>query len=168
MTARVVTFRPAEMQDIPALDDLLTRSYSRLLRADYPPSVMVTVMPLLARAQPALIRSGRYHGAFAAGRLAGCGGWTFAPPGGGPARPGEAHLRHVAVDPDMVRQGVGGGLLRFLLDDMSGQGVGRVHAAATRTAVPFYRAGGFAAGAEVVATLRPGIEMPLVPMVLDL
>lgn len=168
MTAETLTIRQASMEDVPGIDDLLSLSYARLLRADYPPSVMVTVMPILSRAQPALIRSARYYLVTSGDQILGCGGWSAAPPGGGTPRDDEGHLRHIAVAPDMARRGVGGRLLRHILSEMVGQGVRRAHSAATRTAVPFYKAFGFSAGAEVMASLRPGIEFPLVPMLREL
>ena len=60
-----------------AVERLLLRSYPRLLAADYPPSVMVTAVPLLARAQPGLLASGRYFVAEGAnGRVLAAGGWS--------------------------------------------------------------------------------------------
>ena len=49
--------RPA---DLAAVDALLARSYPRLLAADYPPSVLVTALPLISRARPELLAVGTY------------------------------------------------------------------------------------------------------------
>ena len=52
----MIRVRPAERSDMAAVDALLARSYPRLLKPDYPPSVLVTALPLISRAQPALRR----------------------------------------------------------------------------------------------------------------
>ncbi|MEP6064701.1 MAG: hypothetical protein ABJ246_02600 [Paracoccaceae bacterium] len=73
MTFRI---RLAVMSDIGAIDQMLLRSYPRLLKADYPPSVLVTALPLMTKAQPKLIMSCTY---FVAeddqGLLLGAWGW---------------------------------------------------------------------------------------------
>jgi hypothetical protein len=51
--------RVAGPVDIAAVDALLARAYPRLLKADYAPSVLVTALPRIARAQPGLVAAGR-------------------------------------------------------------------------------------------------------------
>lgn len=43
--------RPATLDDLAAVDRLLADSYPRLLAADYAPSVLVTALPIISRAQ---------------------------------------------------------------------------------------------------------------------
>ena len=86
----MIAVRPSTRADIGAIDALLGRSYPQLLKADYPPSALVTVLPLMTRAQPGLVASGRYWVAEQDGRLLGAGGWSEALPGGGRSSP---HLR---------------------------------------------------------------------------
>ena len=77
--ALTITIRRATPGDLAAVDRLLARSYSRLLAADYPPSVMVLAVPLIARARPELLASGRYFLAVdATDRVMGAGGWSRA------------------------------------------------------------------------------------------
>ncbi|PZR00049.1 MAG: GNAT family N-acetyltransferase [Cereibacter sphaeroides] len=170
MRANVLTYRLATRDDLAAVDALLARSYPQLLAWDYPPSVMVTAVPLLARAQPGLLGSGTYWLAFDADdRLAGVGGWTRGGPGpmiGGGSRTG--HVRHVATGVDHLRRGVGSGLLLRVLDQAREAGMERMECLSTRTAVPFYAALGFRALGEVEVPLRPGIAFPAVAMVRDL
>jgi GNAT superfamily N-acetyltransferase len=150
--------RRAVPGDLGAVERLLQRSYPKLLAADYPPSVMVTAVPLLARAHPGLLASGRYFVAEGAGgRILAAGGW-----GGG--RGGVGEVRHVATDPEVTRRGVGRALMGAVLKDAAAAGVTRLECLATRTAVPFYRALGFEDAGPVVITLRPGIEFPAVRM----
>lgn len=77
-----LTIRTARFSDLSAVDLLLARSHPRLLAADYPPSVMVTALPIISRARPELLASGRYYLAFGGtGQLLGAGGWSAAAPG---------------------------------------------------------------------------------------
>ena len=54
-----LTLRHATPSDLAAVDALLARSYPRLLAADYSASVLVTAVPIIARARPELLASGR-------------------------------------------------------------------------------------------------------------
>ena len=92
-----VTLRPATPADLPAVDALLARSYPQLLKDDYPPSVLVGVLPAISRAKPSLLASGTYWLAEAEGAVLACGGWTAAAPTGG-GTPGTGHVRHVATE----------------------------------------------------------------------
>jgi len=160
-----ITLRRARPSDLDAVERLLKRSYPRLLRPDYPPSVMVTAVPIIARARPELLASGRYFLAEAEdGTLLGAGGWSAAPPGGEGGMEGVGHVRHVAVDPDALRQGVGRAVMGEVISDTLRHGVKWLDCLSTRTAVPFYEALGFRVlhGAEV--GLRPGIVFPAVRM----
>ncbi|MBS0565750.1 MAG: GNAT family N-acetyltransferase [Proteobacteria bacterium] len=150
--------RRAVPGDLGAVERLLQRSYPKLLAADYPPSLMVMAVPLLARAQPGLLASGRYFVAEGAGgRMLAAGGWS-----GG--RDGQGEVRHVATDPDATRRGIGRALMEAVLGDARAAGVSRMLCLATRTAVPFYRALGFEEVGPVLIGLRPGIEFPAVRM----
>ncbi|MFN3938558.1 MAG: GNAT family N-acetyltransferase, partial [Gemmobacter sp.] len=74
-TLTIRTASPADLADVEAL---LARVYPRSLSAHYPPSVMVTAVPLIARARPGLLASGRYYVAVTeAGALVGAGGWSL-------------------------------------------------------------------------------------------
>ena len=86
------TIRPTTIADLPTVDALLARAYPRLLKPDYPPSVMVTVLPLISRAQPDLLRSGTYYLAESHEHgVVGAGGWTR-----DQTRSELGHIRHVA------------------------------------------------------------------------
>lgn len=159
-----LTLRAARQSDIGALDRLFQRSYSRLLAADYPPSVLVTAVPMIARAQPDLVASGQFHVVEGeGGGLLGAGGWSRRAPGGGPARDGLGHIRHVATDPDATRRGVGRRLLTHILDEAKAAGIGLMHCQSTRTAQRFYAAMGFEAQGEIILPLR-GLDFPAVFM----
>lgn len=147
------------------MDRLLARSYPRLLKGDYAPSVMVTALPLISRAKPELLASGRYFLAETdAGDVIGAGGWSMAAPGAGAMAPQTAHVRHVAVDPERVRQGVGSAVMSEVIVDALRHGIRWLDCLSTRTAIPFYDALGFRVLHEVDVPLAPGIVFPAVRM----
>lgn len=170
MTTREITYviRPGEADDVPGVDALLERCYPALLKADYPPSVMVTAVPLISRAQPALITCGTYYVADAGpDGIIGAGGWTIRDPGG-VTDPSRASIRHFATDPTLLRKGIAHQLMRRCIEDSTAAGLQGMTCYSTRTAVPFYRAEGFAPRAEVELELRAGIRFPAIRMERDL
>ncbi len=160
-----LTIRPGTAADIAPLDALLSRSYPRLLAADYPPSILVTAIPRISRAQPRLVTSGTYFVALRGDEVIGGGGWTRALPGdGGVGESGVGHIRHFATDVDAVRSGVGRALMGRVLQSAGDAGIARLECFSTRTAVPFYRACGFETLQDVDIDLAPGITFPAVHM----
>lgn len=161
-----IAIRTASLDDLSALDHLFARSYMRLLAPDYEPSVLMTAVPVMARAQPDLLRSGLFFVAHTQeGAIMGAGGWSLNAPGGKPGQRGVGHIRHVATDPDHVRQGVGSALLSYILLHAKASGMMQMHCQSTRTAVPFYEAMGFDLHGEINLPLRGGLEFPAVLMV---
>jgi N-acetylglutamate synthase-like GNAT family acetyltransferase len=77
-------------------------------------------------------------------------------------------VRHVATDPDVVRQGIGRRLMQHVMEDAARAGVRRMECLSTRTAVPFYTALGFRAVGPTDVPLQPGIVFPAVRMIADL
>ena len=150
---------------------LLARSYPHLLAADYPPSVMVTALPIIARARPELLASGRYYLAFDAnGQLLGAGGWSAAAPGPSdqPERQARGadvgHVRHLVTDPDAVRRGVARAIMEAVFNAAILANVTRMECLSTRTAVAFYQAIGFQVIRPVEVPLRAGIIFPAIQM----
>ena len=161
--------RTATHDDIAAVDALLARSYPRLLKPDYPASVLVTAIPAIARAQPDLVTCGTYYVVEREGEILGAGGWSARIPGGGGAEPGRANVRHVVTDHGHVRQGIGRALMFHVFATARAAGHGWMHCTATRTAVPFYQACGFTALGPVTIPVGPArIGFPAVEMRRDL
>jgi len=157
--------RASTADDVPAVDDLLRSSYSHLLKADYPPSVLVTAVPLIARAQPSLVGCGTYYVADAGeDGIIGAGGWTLYDPAEGRSDADTGNIRHFATLPHLLRKGIGHQLMRRCIADATAAGLVAMRCHATRTAVPFYAAEGFEAQGEVEIALRPGIDFPVVRM----
>lgn len=164
----MITVRTASRADLSENDALLARSYPRLLKADYPPSVLVTAIPRISRAQPSLVMSGTYYVALADDRIVGAGGWTMARPDGRRAEPGLANVRHVVTDDRMVRRGIGRALMTHVIETARGAGMTSMHCLSTRTAVLFYTAMGFAVIGETTVPLGPGVDFPAIAMQRDL
>ena len=165
----VLTLRRTSLADLAAVDALLARSYPRLLAADYPPSTMVLAVPLISRARPELLVSGTYFLAEdPQGRVLAAGGWSRGAPREDAAGEGIGHVRHVATDPDAVRQGVGRALMTMVIGDAQAAGLAWLECLSTRTAVPFYTALGFQPLHQTDIPLAPGIVFPAVRMMADL
>ena len=159
--ADTITIRTAAPHDLSAVDALLARSYPRLLARDYPPSAMVTAVPIIARARPRLLASGTYYIAESeTGAALGAGGWTA-----NRGRPGRADIRHLVTDPDHLRRGIGAAVMRTILVEAGAAGIETFDCMATVTAVPFYRAMGFVTVAPATVTLAAGVEFAVVRMV---
>lgn len=167
--AQTITLRRAAPSDLAGIDRLLNRSYPRLLAADYPPSTLVLAVPRFARAQPDLLQSGRYFVAEdAQGRILAAGGWSRRGPSGGQAAEATGHVRHVATDPDVVRQGLGRMIMVRVMLEAREAGVRWLDCLSTRTAVPFYQVLGFRIMHPKELALGPGIGFPVVRMLADL
>lgn len=154
------TIRPSQKSDLAAVDALLARVYPKLLKADYAPSVLVTALPIISVAQPALLVCGTYYVAETdAGTIIGAGGWT---PDAKQA--GFGHIRHVVTDDRQVRKGIGAGLMAHCFDRARAAGINRLECWSTLTAVPFYAAMGFDEIGPMDVQLQPGISFPAVRM----
>lgn len=155
-----IAVRIARPGDLAAVDAVLARAYPRLLKPDYPPSVLVTALPLISRAQPSLLASGTYFVAEEdGGQVVGAGGWTK-----DRSSAELGHIRHVVTDDRVTRQGVARAVMERVFDTARSKGIAHLLCFATRTAVPFYEAMGFATIGPMEMTLRPGIVFPAIRM----
>ena len=164
--SQTLTIRPTTRGDLAEIDALFARSYPALLAKAYPPSVLVTAIPLIAKANPALLRSGTYfavcHPTYG---ILGAGGWTNSAPGTGRAgAQATGHIRHVVTDHRQVRQGIGRALMDHIFESAADHRVTRLECFSTLMAEPFYRACGFESEGPMMIELRPGIEFPAVRM----
>ncbi len=163
-----MTVRTARKADLMHIDALFARSYPALLKDAYPPSLLVTVIPLIAKAQPALVATGTFYVVEEGNRIRGAGGWTSAPPPGRRAARGLAHVRHVVTDHREVRRGIGQALMAHIFDTARQAGQVRMECLSTLMAVPFYAACGFEEIGPLTIAFRPGIDFPTVLMARDL
>ncbi|MEM6373342.1 MAG: GNAT family N-acetyltransferase [Pseudomonadota bacterium] len=151
--------RPTTRHDLAAVDALLARTYPKLLKADYPPSVLVTALPIISRAQPHLLTCGTYYVVEDDGVILGAGGWTR-----DRSDPERGHIRHVVTDDRALRRGVARRLMAHCFDRARSAGITQMECWATRTAVPFYEAVGFCQDGLIDVPLGAGITFPSVRM----
>jgi GNAT superfamily N-acetyltransferase len=160
----VITVRAATREDMSAIDRVLAESYCRLLKTDYRPSTIVMAVPIIARANPVLVRSGTYYVAEAGSHgIVGAGGWM-------PSQrvPGAAEIRHFVTDHRHLRRGIARRLMQEVVRQASFAGIRRLDCLATRNGAAFYKAQGFSSRSEVTMMLGPAVEFPVVPMRKDL
>lgn len=160
MTEIDFTIRTATSADLAAVDAVFARAYPVLLKPDYPPSVLVTALPIISRAQPKLLASGTFYLAEIEGRIIGAGGWTQGAPGGAKEGARVAHVRHLVTDTGYTRRGVGRALMFHIFKTAAAAGMTQMKCQSTRTAVPFYTSVGFEPLGEIDVPLRPGIVFP--------
>ncbi|MEM9438665.1 MAG: GNAT family N-acetyltransferase [Pseudomonadota bacterium] len=154
-----LVIRPATPADTGAVDALLQRSYPRLLKADYPPSVLVGAIPALTRAQPALMACGTYFLAILDGAVVGAGGWTR-----DRKERRRGHIRHVVTDDRQLRRGIGRAIMERSFATARADAIRKMECWATLTAVPFYEAVGFEKVGPMVVQLQGAIDFPAMRM----
>jgi GNAT superfamily N-acetyltransferase len=159
-----LTLRRTLPSDLGALDLLYARSYPALLKADYPPSVLVLALPLISRAQPRLLASGSFYLAESGGEVLAAGGWSWGGPQGGASPVHMAHVRHLVTDHRHTRRGIGRALMEHVFREARKAGARLLDCQSTLTAVPFYASLGFREIGPILITLRPGIEFPAMRM----
>lgn len=161
----MVAIRSATPADSGALSILLETSYSHLLSGSYDNQTLEFALPYMVRANQALLTCGTYYVAEAEpGIIVGCGGWTLEEPGSGARVKGEAHIRHFAVHPDWVKQGIGRALLRRCIFEVEPAGIHVLHCLSTLNAEPFYRASGFRSVGVIDVRMGPTFAFPAVQM----
>ena len=159
-----VFLRPAALTDEAAVTALLRASYSTLLRPDYAPDVLEAALPLISRANPALLACPTWFVVESGGRLVGCGGVTVERPGDGVVEPGVGHVRHVATHPDATRRGVGRMLMAAIDTHARALGLTRLDCFSTLSAEAFYRRAGFETLRPFPVTLPGGVAFPSLHM----
>ncbi len=170
MTAPALAHRLATADDVPAIRALMALSIDRLQRDFLPPELVAAshaVMGLDAQ----LIADRTYVVVEAAGRLAGCGGWSrratlfggdhaavrddaLLDPGRDPAR-----IRAMYTHPDHARRGIGRLVLGWAETAAAAEGFARAELAATLAGVPLYATCGWTAIAPFTAGGVPMVRM---------
>ncbi len=124
-----------------------------------------------------LVRDGTYFIVEDAGRIAGCGGWSFRATlyggdtsivGREPARLIPAHdaakVRAMYTDPDFARRGVGRMILALCEDAARRAGFRRVELMGTAAGVTLYRSCGYLPLGDAEEAAVAGIGVPLLRM----
>ncbi len=138
------TIRVAVPADEASITALLEVSYAALMPQSYGAEVLTAALPLMGRANPALLTSGTYYLATIDDRqVVGCGGWTLQRPGTGETEPHLAHIRHFGTHPDWLGQGIGRAIYDRCERDAMAAGARRFECYASLNAEGFYAALGF-------------------------
>ena len=166
--AQTPVLRVAGPGDADLVTNLLTQSYTELLRSAYPPSVLDLALPVVTTANPALLSSGTYYIASIDSVPMGCGGWTSARPGTGDSIEGLAHIRHFATIPDAIGKGIGRALFERCRQEAHLLGFQRLEILATLNAEGFYTALGCRGIHQTTVTLSCGVAFPSIVMLRDL
>lgn len=168
MTVTGIAYRWATPADAAAVSALLARSYPVLMRDAYAPDVLAAAVPLMTRANPVLLASGRYLLAETAdGTLVGSGGWSEEEPGTKRREPGLSHIRHVAVDPAATGAGIGRTIIARCAGAAASAGITRFECLSSLNAEAFYAALGFRRVRAVDAVLAGTVRLPSILMIAD-
>lgn len=155
--------RPTTIADLSAVDTLLARSYPKLLKADYAPSVLVLALPIIAKAQPKLLGCGTYYVVEENAAILGAGGWTR------DTRDGTlGHIRHVATDDRHLRRGIARTIISHCFDRARLAGVQQMECWSTLSAEKFYQSLGFETMGPLDVPLEGGISFPSLRMRMSL
>jgi N-acetylglutamate synthase-like GNAT family acetyltransferase len=157
--------RIATLEDCDAVASVLRPSYAQLMAGAYPPDLLARTLPAITRANPDLLRSGRYYLVETeTGEPAGCGGWSPHPPGRPDEEPERAHIRHFATHPAWTRRGVGRLIFERCAADARAEGFGLFEAWSSLNGESFYASLGFRR-LELIQTPMPGgVMFPAIRM----
>lgn len=135
--------RAARQADADGVGRLLSRSYPALMAEAYAPGILDVALPLMTRAHPGLLASGRFGLIEGPDGPIGCGGWSREALGSGEITPGLGHIRHFAVDPIHLGAGHGRSLYAWCARGARTEGIARFLCYASLNAEGFYAALGF-------------------------
>ncbi|HTK34921.1 MAG TPA: GNAT family N-acetyltransferase [Caulobacteraceae bacterium] len=168
------TCRPATLDDIPELEDLIDQAIGVLLREFLTPDQLAASRAVMGL-DSQLIADGTYVAAEAEGRIVGCGGWSrrATPYGGDHSAGRDAALLDPSIDPARIRamytrpgwerRGVGRLILAQCEAGAAAAGFIRTELTATLGGEPLYRACGYAE-IERFSDATGGAPVPLVRM----
>ena len=161
--------RTASLEDAEAVSALLQASYPSLMALGYEPVLFARALPLLTKANPALLSSGTWYVvelSGADGTLVGCGGWARQRPDvpNEPVDPVLGHIRHFATHPNWTRRGIGRALFDRCVADARAAGVCTFECYSSIGAERFYRALGFSTVEPMTLALAENLTIPGVRM----
>jgi len=172
----MVRIRPACVEDLPVLRELIPISARELSRGHYSPEQIESAIRYVFGPDSRLIADGTYFAAEEDGRVIGCGGWSRRRTlfGGDQMKSGEdrlldpatdaARIRAFFVHPAWARRGIGSRILRACMEGARAAGFRRLELAATLPGEPLYRAFGFETRERIEAPLPDGVALTVLRM----
>jgi len=135
------------------------------MKPSYDVALLHQALPAMVRANPKLLASGTYYVArHQSGPVIGCGGWSVERPGTFHIDPGVGHIRHFAVSPSWIGQGIGRRIYQACEKQARSNGVITFDVFASLNALCFYKLVGFNKIEEINVAMGPGINLPSVWM----
>src|SRR6266851_7625115 len=171
-----IIVRKATPADIPQIEALIARSARGLSAEDYRPSQIEGALRGAFGVDTQLLADQTYFIAEEAGRIVGCGGWSFRSTlFGSDARTGRdssildprtqaAKIRAFFVDPADARRGIGTLLLEHCENAARARGFSRVELMATLPGVKLYAARGYVGAPMVHFDVGLGESIEFIPM----
>ena len=168
-----VTLRLAELNDVPALRNLIRESVSALSEGFYTPAQISSALEHLFGVDTQLITDGTYYIAEVDGQLAGSGGWSKRKTlyGGDQTKTAEpdrlldpatepARIRAFYVHPQQSRRGVASRILDACESAARDAGFKRIELAATLPGEPLYLAKGYMKVQAIELDIAGGDPLP--------
>ena len=172
----VFSHRLAQIDDLPALNALMTRSIEHLQHGFLSPE-QVRASHQVMGLDTQLVKDKTYFLIECDGHLVGCGGWSWRAtlfggdnsivarePAPLDSATDAAKIRAMYVDPDYARRGIGTMIMGLCENAVRDAGFAKVEMMATLAGVPLYRVCGYTDIEAVEATTREGIVVPLIRM----
>ncbi|MDR3698243.1 MAG: GNAT family N-acetyltransferase [Candidatus Sulfopaludibacter sp.] len=171
----MVSLRTATLDDIPALEALITESVM-VLQPEYTREQRVAALGSVFGVDRRMIADGTYFAATVDTAIVGCGGWSRRKtPFGGDRSPAKddsfldpavdaARIRAFFIHPAWTRRGIGSSILRACEAAAAAASFTRVELTSTLAGVPLYAVHGFLPQEEFGVPLANGGKLPVIRM----
>ncbi len=168
--------RPARMEDVPSLEQLIPLSVRTLQAPYYSAAQMAAAMGPVFGVDRQLISDGTYFVVEDAGVIIGCGGWSRRKSlfGADTARAGEdamldpatdpARIRAFFIHPDWARRGIGRTILTACESAIVAAGFPQAELVATLAGEPLYLVCGYSEAERYEIPMSGGLTLPAVRM----
>jgi len=169
----IVTYRPATLADIPALEALIPLSARQLQTAHYTAAQIEGAIGTVFGVDSQLIRDGTYFVAEVEGQRVGCGGWSQRKTtyGSDRAKTTPDPLRDPATEPAMIRaffvhpayarRGIGRRIMELSEAGATAAGFHTIEIVATLPGVPLYESFHYTSIERFDIVLPNGAVMPV-------
>src|SRR6516162_5215132 len=177
MTTTEMTIRPATMDDLLVLQELIAKSVWTLQANEYSDAQREAATRLVYGVDTQLVRDGTYFAVEIGNQVVACGGWSrrktlFGGDQHSPTREPElldpatdaAKIRAFFVRPGWQRKGIGSALIRACEQAALAEGFRRFEMGSTLTGVALYSAHGYREVERIEVPLDQGLTMTVVRM----